>query len=453
MKRGLTSYMYALAATSPVLPSVIAIACLFAAIASTVSFPLLWGHVEFNNPLAIGLALSLAVWLVLGLGYIGFLSPESANQTSYFDLKLRLKRVEAILCGLTDSTDDACKANKKEVCKQVGMVHCELARRGLRWAAAIGYINAWQGVHAAEEALIRIEPRKLVLEDAQLDELRLTGSRINNQDVLLNLLKTACIELKESSVASEQEQAARGTIRNVRHALNTFRDSSFSGIVRARNRIISAMAATGIVTDLLIALAVIQGAPQTAIIAAGEFFLVGALVACFSMLNVLSQASTSVEDYGLGNARLLMRPLFSGLAGVCGVVLVAMLSPVVTTTVSGAQSTVPATATPAASATPTRSSTPGVGGRLGGGGPTSAPPTVATPGVTSAPATINTVNTPDLSQIFDVRTHPFSILIAAVFGLTPTLLLDRLLQQTDQYKANLKSSEPSEHGSVPKPMS
>jgi hypothetical protein len=31
--------------------------------------------------------------------------------------------------------------------------------------------------------------------------------------------------------------------------------------------------------------------------------------------------------------------------------------------------------------------------------------------------------------------------VAAVFGLTPGLLFDRLLQQADKYKADLKSSQ------------
>jgi len=90
-----------------------------------------------------------------------------------------------------------------------------------------------------------------------------------------------------------------------------------------------------------------------------------------------------------------MRPLFSGLAGVAGVVLIAMVSPVITTTVSRSPS----------------------------GGQTAA--------------------TPSLSDIFNLSTHPFSLIIAAVFGLTPTLLLDQLLKQTEQYQVDLKSSEPT----------
>ena len=95
----------------------------------------------------------------------------------------------------------------------------------------------------------------------------------------------------------------------------------------------------------------------------------------------------AVEDYGLFNARLILTPMLSGLAAIGGVLIVGLL-PAVEPDGNGA-------------------------------------------GVV-------------LADIFHVTRNQYGIIVAAVFGLTPRLLLDRLRQQTEQYKADLKSSEASE---------
>ncbi len=51
---------------------------------------------------------------------------------------------------------------------------------------------------------------------------------------------------------------------------------------------------------------------------------------------------------------------------------------------------------------------------------------------------------PTLGEIFDLRINLIGLFIAAVFGLTPGLLFDRLQQQADRYKAELKSSQATE---------
>ena len=56
-----------------------------------------------------------------------------------------------------------------------------------------------------------------------------------------------------------------------------------------------------------------------------------------------------------------------------------------------------------------------------------------------APATATSVR--PLEDIFDLRKNLIGLLVAAVFGLTPGLLFDRLQQQSEKYKADLKSSE------------
>lgn len=48
---------------------------------------------------------------------------------------------------------------------------------------------------------------------------------------------------------------------------------------------------------------------------------------------------------------------------------------------------------------------------------------------------------PSLSKIFDLGNNLIGLLVAALFGLTPGLLFDRLQQLTEKYKSDLKSSQ------------
>jgi len=44
-------------------------------------------------------------------------------------------------------------------------------------------------------------------------------------------------------------------------------------------------------------------------------------------------------------------------------------------------------------------------------------------------------------EVYDLNRYPFDIVLAAIFGLTPGLLISRLSQSTDQAKKDLHSSE------------
>ena len=49
-------------------------------------------------------------------------------------------------------------------------------------------------------------------------------------------------------------------------------------------------------------------------------------------------------------------------------------------------------------------------------------------------------NPASLNDTFDIDLNPSGLLLAAVFGLTPGLVLDRLKSQADQIKGNIQSS-------------
>jgi hypothetical protein len=93
--------------------------------------------------------------------------------------------------------------------------------------------------------------------------------------------------------------------------------------------------------------------------------------------------------------RLIATPVFSGLAAVGGVLLTAMI------TMSGLTS------------------------------------------LAGTATTNSTVTIPPLMDIFNLDKFRLGLPLAALFGWAPALFVGRLQNWTDQYKADLKSSQPS----------
>src|SRR2546425_13343858 len=70
---------------------------------------------------------------------------------------------------------------------------------------------------------------------------------------------------------TEAEAAARITLREVRSALNNFRDKRWEGFVRQRGRLLRAIAVTGIATYVSICFVLASGRPPDFILAATLF--------------------------------------------------------------------------------------------------------------------------------------------------------------------------------------
>jgi hypothetical protein len=279
-------------------------------------------------------------------------------------------------------------------------------QRGLNvrdWVQGFGYIRLRQQIHRAEEILTLFTPVETLIAEAWHDELRLQGSNIDNREALLTRLRDAVAVLVErqrlylklpppaSQVVPQytivDEFAAREVLRRIEQAINEFRDESRMGLVRARNRLIKTITLTGMVGFSLVALTVLVGAPAHNLIAAAAFYLVGAIVGLFNQLYLDASTETATEDYGLATARLVHTALFSGLAAIGGVLIIPMLSLLVND--SGA---------------------------------------------------IKDTLVPTVVSIFDLNKRPFGLVLAAIFGLSPTVLIARLQQEAEKYKADLKSS-------------
>jgi len=272
------------------------------------------------------------------------------------------------------------------------------------WLLGCGYTSVWRRLHRADECLLTLEPEAAVVGAALYDELRVQGARMPKVDSLTQKLRQAIVIMDPASGAyldhpprtngkqhDDEVPAARAVLRAVRHSINEFRDDRRDGLVRARNNLFGTALYTGLVAYLVLGLAMITGAPRGSVASAVACFLVGATVGLFRHLRLASARDTVMEeDYGLATARLIQRPLFSGVAAVGGVILTALIPRL---TLSSGE-----------------------------------------------PAT----GSFDLNHIFQLSVHPEYLVVAAAFGLAPTLLISGLQQQVESYKADLKSSEATE---------
>ncbi len=385
-----------------------------AAVASTVIYlmPPIFTDARWNGVLAVlaGVAFGLLIWISSSFMLRRLSRADGANPCVHGELVRDYLSLRARLDALESTTDPVALCAVHEARLQLDPVGSDLgvdgadgASVGSRWTLGSGYTSVWRRLHRAEECLINIEPPEAVIAQALNDELRLQGARMPMRADLLAKLRQALLAidpesaryLGQSTRAPESgagaEPEARMVIRMVRHAISEFRDDRRDGLIRARNNLLGTALYTSLIAYLVLGLAMVAGTSTRIITAASAFFLVGATVGLFRHLRLASARDTQMEeDYGLATARLIQRPLFSGLAAVGGVILTALLP------------------------------------RL-------------------APAsTTTTTSLTTLDQIFNLTNHAEYLVVAAVFGLTPSLLMAGLQKQAESYKADLKSSEPAE---------
>jgi hypothetical protein len=317
--------------------------------------------------------------------------PYNQLRQAFDDLKERLAAVRDDAGGPGEA---AARREAHEHKTYLDAVFKQPSPVGLPWLLGTGYIDAWRRLHAIEEALLVLEPVPRVVRDALGDELRLDGSNIPQSTALLKRLRIAVASLDSDAVRylteappppdSRDEPGARAALAQVRAAINEFRDSRREALVRARNRLFATVIFSGTTGCVLLYVAILSGAPKTSVVAAAAFYLVGGVVGLVRQLQSASAgASAAQDDYGLGVVRLIQTPLFSGLAGVGGVVLVMLAQG------QGAQKF-------------------------------------------------------SLTDTFDIGQNPYGLVAAAFFGLTPALLLSGLQQRIEQYRTDLGKSGPTE---------
>ncbi len=278
----------------------------------------------------------------------------------------------------------------------------------------------------------------------------------------------------------QTEKEARADLRQARIFINSYISNRWAGLIQSRNLLIGISFYTSIFIYALFILAIIDNAAPSAIFAALVFFIVGAVAGLFPRLapktRVTSQptkttnlariaktnsqpttpnsqvnaangqakttnqpagqsdnqnASTNMkplsDDYGLTRARILITPVFSGLAALIGVVLASMLSITLVALTPGPSNTgTPAPVAIVATATVTAA--------------TSAP--TAPQGNRSIP------NYPSLDEIYSLTNNVQGVIFALVFGFLPSLVINALQREAADLQSQLQSTDPGEQAST-----
>jgi hypothetical protein len=359
-----------------------------------------------------GAILGSLLWLVSALAVAPLSTAERANPRSYGELANRLVRYRESQRSLSMGADGPVMAACNEADAHLTAICNDLTSVGLKWFGGNGYLTAWEHLHRAEEALLGAEGAEGLLHETIHDELRVVDSNIPSKAELLRLLsavkkkvdagaaldsniqrrglplKLLCAVRKQMGAAaalSPPELAqARATMKEVRCSVNEYRDSRWNGLLQLRLQTMAALLLTEYAALALVALAYFSGATSQALGAVFGLFVVGAAVGLFYHVWEQSKAEAAVEDYGLSMARLITVPVFSGLAGVGGVLI----------------------------------------------------------------SSLSAQHLPQsLSELFNLQSKPTSLLTAAVFGATPGLFVGRLARSSERYKTDIQSTEVARAGS------
>jgi hypothetical protein len=117
------------------------------------------------------------------------------------------------------------------------------------------------------------------------------------------------------------EADVRAAVCEIQFAINEFRTDRYAGLVQARNLLLGASAVAGVALYGLLWLAL--GMDATHVGWGLAFYLVGALVGILNVLYTQASVDSSVEDYSLSTARVLVAPQLAGIAALIGVLVTA----------------------------------------------------------------------------------------------------------------------------------
>ena len=403
------TYLTALIASSPAVPIVASMI--------TVAMYVAPFSIDMHHWIAVplGAIITVILWLLIAIPCRRFALAKHANRCSYGNLVNQLNdlnvRIDIEKNNQYGNTAKSPNNNGKIALHQARTwcndIANELNCKGLCWLFATGYINMWKILHHAEEALIEIEPIETVIHGAVHDELCIQDSNMGNRVDLLDKLRIAVTKLSPSARAyltkqppaqethgvqdgkdnksnSDPEMESRIVLREVRRTLNEYRDNLWEGLVRSRNRLMMIITITSLLAYILLCLPIVGDINPSFVLAATIFFLVGAIVGLFNRLYLETKVDSAVNDFGLSMARVIATPVLSGLAAVGSVLVITLLTGAIQTSLKFPE---------------------------------------------------------DFTSIYTI--NPWHILLAAVFGLAPGLLIGMLQQKAESYKTDIKSSKAS----------
>jgi hypothetical protein len=141
----------------------------------------------------------LLCWLLIARLFKRFTAVDRANAASYEQLLNRLEQAAAWYKTLMQKPiperNSLYTIGKREICTSFYAVCKSLKIKGPSWISATGYTSTWKLMHRIDEAFIEIEPVEAVIHNALHDEMSLQDSTLTNRDDLLNKLRRAVKKL------------------------------------------------------------------------------------------------------------------------------------------------------------------------------------------------------------------------------------------------------------------
>jgi hypothetical protein len=361
--------------------------------------------VSRTDPTAALLGNLLLSWVILAMpcALLGLGRPRNVNRSAFEKIQSRLTEV----CAWSDTPPTPSCANseaerRRATAQNALKSHLQdtkssLEKRGIMWALGTGYIGIWRRLNAAESLLAYVEPLEQVSTRAYRLSARLAESSMPGaaaMEATLNKARRAIGPKRTSAAAADgvdprrratrrvsssgmSEDDIRGAVCEIQFAINEFRTHRYAGLVQARNLLLGASAVGGVALYALLWLAL--GMDGTHVGWWLAFYLVGAMVGIMNVLYTQASVDSSVEDYSLSTARVLVAPQLAGIAALIGVLLTAS-----TAMTQGSDASTAAAA----------------------------------------------------SQFF----RPVNFLAAAGFALSPGVVLSGLRKKTEDYKQEIKSS-------------
>ncbi len=148
----------------------------------------------------------LLCWLLLALPYKRFTAVDCANAESYVQLLNRFQQAvawyEIMMQKPIPENNSLYAIAEREIYTSLCMICKNLQTKGLLWIYATGYTSVWKLMHRIDEAFIEIEPVEAVIHHALHDEMSLQDSTLTNRDDLLNKLRRAVKILDQGSGAA-----------------------------------------------------------------------------------------------------------------------------------------------------------------------------------------------------------------------------------------------------------
>ncbi len=435
-------------------------------------------------------------YMILAITF-GFNSAKTADPRQFGELVKRAESLNQLIIRACPpplpSGKRDCESARIQVNSISERLRDEDSRTTEQWITGAGYVNEWTAVHDVEANLFAFQPIEQVIANGKFDLRRIPGDKqfeglkkdadnaiaaleklasppdattkeqCTPEGVFLDLTQfvadlreaVACPEITkdrgeqpanplttEPPVGSATHRAFLGSVRR---QINDVRDEARYGYVSTKQRVLVAGAVTSIILFIFLAIVILQQPPASQVVAGAVFFLSAALVGLFRELyNSSIELSSGEGDFQLARTRAINIPLLSGIAGIAGVIITAFfffavdgsaLAPGDATSTAAPTITTSSDATPAETPipvpTPTRTSEE-----------TDALVVAQQTQIASYEQEAHNANQrddlPTFDAVFSLDENRIGIVIAALFGLTPSLLMSRL--NASQYAETLRKS-------------